>query len=55
MRIVPLGEVREIWRQRLELAVQQYAENPTAEARAECMLLLKIFADLIHHDKIPPE
>ena len=51
-RTRPLADA---WRARFDDAYRRYSENPTAEARGEVMKVLRIFADLVIRDKVPPD
>lgn len=47
--------LRALWRERLAEATTRYLENRTPQTRADYLRVLKVFADLVNHDKIPVE
>jgi hypothetical protein len=44
----------DFWRGKLEQAQRRYAADPTAESRAEWMRVLRVFANLVGPDQLPP-
>ena len=44
----------DFWRGKLEQAQRRYAADPTAESRAEWMRVLRVFANLVVRDQLPP-
>jgi hypothetical protein len=44
----------DFWRLRLEEAQRRYSDNPNAETHAEFRRLLRLFADLVVRNQLPP-
>jgi hypothetical protein len=44
----------DLWRAKLEEAQRRYSVDPNAETRAEFRRLLRLFADLVVRDQMPP-
>jgi hypothetical protein len=44
----------DFWRAKLEEAQRRYSADPTEENRAQFRRLLRLFADLVVRDQLPP-